>query len=277
MQPSNSLLTHLETLFREVRQAVTTGRPDQWGETGRNAKGDQVKWFDLAADQAVRAYLGGRFPYPVRLWSEEGAPQEFGSGEPDFIMILDPVDGSDNFSRGLAPAGMAIALIPAHLPVSVETVQFALVGDLFTGQIWSAERGQGAFQQGQPLRTSPVTELSQAILNCDLNHVIITPPLTHLLSQAHAVRSFGAATLALVRVGDGALDAHLDLRDRLTPENFLAPALIITEAGGLITGPAGNPLPPIESLLEQYSIVAAGTPELHTELVQQLKNEKVSE
>jgi fructose-1,6-bisphosphatase/inositol monophosphatase family enzyme len=69
------------------------------------------------------------------------------------------------------------------------------------------------------------------------------------------------------------VEAHLDLRDNLTPENFLAPALIITEVGGLVTDPSGQPLPMIQALTERYSVVAAATPELHALLRQQLQVE----
>jgi myo-inositol-1(or 4)-monophosphatase len=264
------LLTHLEALYHEVVRAVTGGSAARWGELGHNAKGDQVKWFDLAADQAVCAYLERHFPSPVRLLSEEGAPRDFGVGEPEWIMVLDPVDGSENFARGLNPAAMAIALIPAGLRVALETVELALVGDLYSDHIWHAARGKGAFSQGKRLHASSVTRLDQAIISCDLGRTIIQPPLIHLLAQAHGVRAFGSATTVLARVADGSLDAHLDLRDRLTPENFLAPALIITEAGGLITDAEGANLPPIQSLTECYSVVAAGALALHAALLQYL-------
>ena len=72
-------------------------------------------------------------------------------------------------------------------------------------------------------------------------------------------------------VATGSLDAHLDLRGRLTPENILAPSLILTEAGGMVTDPEGKPIPEIQDLTERYSIIAAGTPELQAALVQRLK------
>ena len=99
---------------------------------------------------------------------------------------------------------------------------------------------------------------------------IIQPPLIQVLARARGVRAFGSATTVLARVADGSLEAHLDLRDRLTPENFLAPALIISEAGGLMTNSNGAALPQIQSLTECYSIVAAATPELHAMLLQYL-------
>lgn len=265
------LLDHLEALFQAVVHAVTIGSAAEWGELGQNPKGDQVKWFDLAADRAVCDYLEQHFPCSVKLWSEEGEPRSFGVGEPEWIMILDPVDGSENFSRGLAPAAMAAALIPAGLPVAVDTVEFALVGDLYRGRIWQAARGQGATANGQPLHPSAVTQIEQAIVSCDLNRILVQPPLDRLLAQARAVRAFGSAATVLARVADGSLEAHLDLRDDLTPENFLAPALIITEVGGLITDPSGQALPVIQTLTERYSVLAAATPELHAVLRQQLQ------
>ena len=270
MPKLDSMFAHLRALYREVVHAVTRGSADQWGEMGRNAKGDQVKWFDLAADRAVCAYLEQHFPCPVRLLSEEGAPRDFGVGEPEWTMILDPVDGSENFARGLAPAAMAIALIPASLPIALETVEFALVGDLYRDHIWQAARGRGAFSNDRPLHSSPATPLEQAIISCDLGQAIIQPSLLQVLARARGVRAFGSATTVLARVADGSLDAHVDIRDRLTPENFLAPALIISEAGGLMSNSNGAALPQIHSLTECYSIVAAATPELHATLLQYL-------
>lgn len=267
---SDLLLSHLETLYQTVVQAVTTGNAAEWGILGQNAKGDQVKWFDLAADRAVCTYLEHHFPYPVELLSEEGEPRQFGRGRPEWTMVLDPVDGSENFSRGLAPAGMAIALIPAGQPVAVETVELALVGSLYHRQVWQAVRGKGAWRDGHPLRPSQITQLEQAIINCDLSRAAIQPALAEVVAEARSVRSFGAATLILVNVVDGSLEAHVDLRDRLTPENYLAPGLIIREAGGLMTSPNGQTLPAIQSLTESYSVIAAANPELHAALVQRL-------
>jgi myo-inositol-1(or 4)-monophosphatase len=270
MNPSELILFHLEALYQAVAAAVTAGHAAEWAELGQNAKGDQVKWFDLAADRAVCAYLEQHFPGPVMLLSEEGEPRSFGRGEPEWTMVLDPVDGSDNFSRGLAPAAMAVALIPAGLPVAVGTVEFALVGDLYHAQVWQAARGQGAWRNGQTLRPSAVTQLEQALVNCDVSGAAIQPSLARLLAQTRGVRSFGAATQVLANVADGSLEAHLDLRNRLTPENFLAPALVISEAGGVITDSAGGTLPPIQVLTDTYALIAAANPDLHAALLHHL-------
>jgi myo-inositol-1(or 4)-monophosphatase len=266
----DSLPLHLEALFQAIVQAVTTGNPNRWTKLGQNAKGDQVKWFDLAADEAVCAYLMGQFPCSVELLSEEGEPRSFGSGQPEWILVLDPVDGSDNFSRGLSPTAVALALIPAGQPLALETVEYALVGDLHRRTIWQAARRRGAFCNDQRLQPSPISQLAQAMLSCDLNQTLIQPALAGLLAGARAVRVFGSAATTLTWVADGTVDAYIDVRHCLTPENFLAPALLITEAGGLISGLTGQPLPVISSLTEGFSVVAAGNPELHAAILQQM-------
>jgi fructose-1,6-bisphosphatase/inositol monophosphatase family enzyme len=154
--------------------------------------------------------------------------------------------------------------------VATDTVQFALVGDLFGGKTWFAARGEGAFYQDRPISTSSVTQLADALLNCDLDHEQKVEQQSRILASARGVRAFGAATQSLVMVASGALDAHLDLRGLLTPENFLAPALLITEAGGLMTDPTGQPLPEVRSLTETYSVIASATPELHQLLISAL-------
>ncbi len=271
MQGRRLILADLEAIFQAISLAVRRRGGRLAGETTTNPKGDRVREFDLAADRAVCAYLSHRFPHPVLLLSEEGEPRRFGDGEPEFVMVLDPVDGSDNLARGIPLAGTAVALIPSGGPIAVGTVQYALVGDLFTGDRWVAERGQGAFRNGIRIRPTRVTKLEEATVSCELNHFAVEARLAGMLSRAQAVRTLGCATRALSMVADGSLDAHLDVRGRLTPENFLAPSLVVGEAGGLLTDPEGKAIPAIQSLTERYSIVAAATPELHAALISELK------
>ena len=273
MNNESSILGHLEAIFQEVSRAVTTENRSQSVKSEHNAKGDEVKWFDFAADEAVCRYLNRQFPCSVVLLSEEGSPREFGPGQPEFTMVLDPVDGSDNFGRQVTPAGVAIALVPRSEQISTETIQFALVGDLTTGRISVAERGRGASCHGKRIRTSSVSTSEKAMISCELNHFTVQPPLASILAGARGVRALGCASGAIAMVASGTLDAHLDLRNRLTPENFLGPSLILTEAGGMITDPEGKRIAAIKSLTDRRSVIAAGTPELHSALVQELKGD----
>jgi fructose-1,6-bisphosphatase/inositol monophosphatase family enzyme len=68
----------------------------------------------------------------------------------------------------------------------------------------------------------------------------------------------------------GALDAHVDVRSRLTPESFLAATLLVTEAGGHICRLDGRALGPFQSLQDRTTLVAASTRELAEEIVNAL-------
>lgn len=71
----------------------------------------------------------------------------------------------------------------------------------------------------------------------------------------------------IVYIANGAYDAYIDIGDVLTAESFLAPLSIILEAGGIVTDQFGKPLRPISNLVEGFSLVVAGTKQLHNELV----------
>ncbi|MFH1725760.1 MAG: inositol monophosphatase family protein [Elusimicrobiota bacterium] len=269
---NQDILIHLEAIFGDVRRAVVTSDSPRRDIGERyNPKGDRMKWFDLAADEAVRAYLRDRFPCPVRLLSEEGEPTDIGSGKPEFTMVVDPVDGSENFARGIVPVAMAAALIPAGEPVSVGNVRFALLGDLLSGTVWIAERGHGAWCDEKPVRSRRSAALREAVVALDLSRRRVDPRLDPLIEEAAGVRAFGCAARSLAMVATGEVDAHVDLREDVTPENFLAPALLITESGGRITDPEGRPLPDIKDLTERFSMVAASSPGLHAEILEAIK------
>ncbi|MDM8530310.1 inositol monophosphatase family protein [Anaerolineales bacterium HSG25] len=273
MYQTKEIINHLDNMFQIIRRATNKSTPEDWHTGQTNAKGDQVKWFDLAADEVVCTYLDQKFPYAVNLWSEEGdEPRQFGRGKPEFTMVLDPVDGSENFARGLAPAGTAFALFPASEPVSVETVQHAFIGNLFTGDSYWAAKGEGAFFNDTPLRPMVSSELENVFLSCDTNRYLIPDHVNRFMTQFRGVRSLGAATIALTMVATGSCAVHLDSRDNLTPENFLAPALLINEVGGVILTMSGEPISAINTLTECFSLLAATTPELHALALETLQS-----
>ena len=68
-------------------------------------------------------------------------------------------------------------------------------------------------------------------------------------------------------VACGGLDAYVDVRDALTPENYMAGALLIAEAGGVISDRVGRPLAPVTSMTQSQSVVAAANRTLHAEIL----------
>ncbi len=95
-------------LHRQVRSAVA--KSDRAGTGSKNAKGDDVKRFDLVANKAAMVVLR-ELQLPVVVDSEESGRQEIGAGTPRHRLVLDPVDGSDNWSQGLPLSAMSPAQI----------------------------------------------------------------------------------------------------------------------------------------------------------------------
>lgn len=249
-----------------------------------NPKGEATRGFDAEAERialaVAREGLGD-----FCAFSEE-AGELAGGPNPRWTLVMDPCDGSNNFRRGIRAVGFAVAALPAGSPLDPALVQYAICGDIFTGAVYSAALSAGATLDGRPCRASTMPLLRHAMLGINLGRerspqraapavedtedgagdderaVRYTSAQVHrLLDRASTVRRMGATVLDLCYVAQGAYDAYVDLRERLTPENFLAPALVLREAGALLTGPNGRPLGPVE-FTRPYSVLAAGTSEL---------------
>ena len=84
------------------------------------------------------------------------------------------------------------------------------------------------------------------------------------------VRRTGSSAMDVVYVASGAYDAFIDVGDILTAESFLASLSIVMEAGGVVTDNFGNTLDAIPNLTKGYSLVVAGTHELHQEIISRM-------
>jgi len=193
---------------------------------------------------------------------------------PPYRIVIDPVDGSTNVMRGITIAGVSLAVLPIDAPISPEQVQWALVGELFSGTIYQAQHGSGAFCNGQRCHVSETTRLQDCLagMNFDgrdletLRKLIAVPP------PLGKVRRTGSSAMDIVYVASGAYDAYIDIGDVITAESFLAALSIVLEAGGIVSDQYGKSLRYITSLTEGFSLVAAGTRELHEAILARISD-----
>ncbi len=251
-------LAHLQQLRPEVASAATVGI---------NAKGDRQRHFDVAADRWIRSWLTEHCASGVVESEEETDVLELGNEQDGYRFIVDPVDGSDNYARGLPLSALSVAILPRDAPLRVDQVLYGLVGDASRDDPVVAARDQGAYRGAGRLHTSKVNRLRDAVLSCELNHWAPNGSLAKTLESCAGVRAYGCASRALCLVAEGALDAHIDVRSRLTPESFLAGSLRVTEAGGYVSRLDGKPLGPFRSLQDCTTLVAAATRELAEEII----------
>ncbi|HEX6797690.1 MAG TPA: inositol monophosphatase family protein [Ktedonobacterales bacterium] len=281
-----------EAMFTAVRAYLLAegGAIEARAPVATNPKGEATRGFDAESERialdVARERLGAYCAF-----SEEAGELVCGR-DARWTLVIDPCDGSNNFRRGIRAVGFAVAALPAGAPLDPELVEYALCGDIFTGTVYSAARGQGATIDGLPCHGSRLGMLRHAMLGVNLGRerngralpqetgdddddepVHYTSSQVHrLLDRAATIRRMGATVLDLCYVAQGAYDAYVDLRDRLTPENFLAPALVLREAGALLTGPDGGSLGPVV-FTQPYSVIASGTQALLGEILGVLRGE----
>ena len=265
----------LRVMFAAVRAYLLQHGVANRQIVAQNPKGEVTSAFDaeaerLALEFAVRE-LGA-----VRVFSEEMGTAVLGWGPPKWTLVVDPCDGSLNLKRGVRAVGFAVGVLPADRPLDLRYVQYAGVGDIYTGTWYFAERGKGATRDGQPIRVAPPVPLERAIICVNAGRYGNIPsddapgePLgvdsLRVVAAAAAARRMGASVLDIAYVADGGYDAYVDRRQRLTPENFVGPHLLVTEAGGLFTDINGQPLTAID-FTTPYDVIAASNPEMLAEI-----------
>ena len=198
---------------------------------------DLVTEVDLAAERMFRALIAERFPDHAVLAEELGAPGERGTA--DYCWVFDPLDGTTNYAHGLPVFSASLAL-ERHGELVLGAVYDPTRKELFT-----AERGGGAFLNGAPLRVSSAERLLDALLVTGFPYDVhatvdeIVGLFGAFIGRAQAVRRLGSAALDLCYVAAGRMDGFWERR--LKPWDMAAGGLIVEEAGGLVTGMDGRP------------------------------------
>lgn len=223
---------------------------------------DLVTEVDLAAERCVRGLIERRFPGHAILAEESDDParRAIPAG---FRWVLDPLDGTTNFAHGLP-----LFCVSLGLEYDGEAV-FAAIYDAIRQELFTAERGQGAYLNGQRLRVSGTDTLIEALLCTGFPYDVhkrvegLMQLFTAFLGKARAVRRLGSAALDLCYLAAGRLDGFWEAS--LQPWDTCAGALIVGEAGGRVTQYDGRPF---QSLAD--SLVATNT-HLHDQLLEVIR------
>ena len=232
-----SLLGVLHDAASAVRTALD-GLAD-WGSAG-TTPGQYLS--DLAADDAALAVLDRA---GLGAMSEESGVH---GGDRPVVVVLDPVDGSTNASRGLPWYATSLCAVDEDGP------RAALVVDQASGLRFEATRGGGARVDGRPLVPSGCQEMSEAVVGLSGY-----PPWSFGWKQ---FRALGAVALDLCAVAGGRLDAYVDCSpDAHGSWDYLAAMLICREAGAVVADALDRELVTLDHTARRTPI-AAGTPEL---------------
>jgi myo-inositol-1(or 4)-monophosphatase len=195
---------------------------------------DLVTDADRASERLIVSRLHERWP-DHGIVGEEGSNQQSDS---DYRWYVDPLDGTTNFAHGYPVFCVSIGLELAGVP------QAGVLYDPTRGELFAAERGQGATLNDQPIRVSKLQNLSEAILGTGFpsfkRHKSPNIHFYHQLTlRSHGVRRVGSAALDLANVASGRYDGFWEFN--LNPWDTLAGVLLVLEAGGVVTRFDGSP------------------------------------
>ena len=205
---------------------------------GKKGAIDLVTEMDLEIERAFRAMIAERFPGHAVLGEEFEASGDR-EATPRYCWVLDPIDGTTNYAHGLPIFCASLAF-----EIDGEAV-VAAVYDPNRRELFTAEKGLGAWLNGTPLRVSQAAALIDSLLVTGFHYNIQRDP-THLIelfgefiSRSRAVRRLGSAALDLCYVAAGRFDGFWE--SKLQPWDVAGGALIVQEAGGRVTTVDGSP------------------------------------
>ena len=196
---------------------------------------DLVTEVDLACERMCRDVLAAHFPDHAVLAEELGVNDQTSR----YRWVFDPVDGTTNYAHGLPIYCASLALEIDGEPA------VGAIYDPSRQELFTAQRGVGAFRNGERLRVSQTASLEDALLVTGFPYSVressaeLVGLFARFLESAQAVRRLGSAALDLCYVAAGRFDAFWE--QHLKPWDVAAGTLIVQEAGGTVTGMDGSP------------------------------------
>jgi myo-inositol-1(or 4)-monophosphatase len=206
-------------------------------ETEYKGDVDLVTEADRASEALIREKLKAAFP-AHGIYGEEGTRDRM---ESEYRWYVDPLDGTTNFAHGFPAFCVVLGLERRALGLGPEEDGEIVAGvtyDPLRDEMFSAERGRGAFLNGKPIHVSKTKKLQDALTATGFpSHKRHSSPNIHFYQQitlrSHGVRRAGSAALDLAYVACGRLDGFWEFN--LNPWDTSSGVLLVEEAGGTVT------------------------------------------
>ena len=245
VQKAGALFSHRELAAQSRRKGPT----------------DFVTAVDTAVQDQLKCRLAALAPEIQFMGEEQDNSGVDLSGQ---VWILDPVDGTTNLLHDLRHSAVSLALAEEG------RVLLGIVYDPYSGELFTARRGQGAFCCGQPIHVSSASSLGECLCSTGTNPSCreladrTFRRMRLLYDRCHDIRRIGAASLELSYLAAGRLDCYVE--HGLKPWDYAAGMLLVREAGGVVTTPEGG-----EPSLSHGSEIAAAAAPVHPQLLAALR------
>lgn len=220
-----------------------------------------VSAADRKAEDILRAELAKVRPGYGFLGEESGNQP---GDDKSHTWIVDPLDGTTNFLHGIPHFAISIALEREG------TIVAGLIYNPINDEMFTAERGKGAYLNDRRIRVAARKRLAEAVFACGLPHLgrgdlaQFRQEFAVIQDKVAGLRRFGSAALDLAWVAAGRLDAYWERN--ISAWDIAAGLLIVREAGGFVTDCAGN-----DTMFATGDVVA-GNETMHSELLAMLKS-----
>ena len=259
--PASPIVTVMINAARKAARAIQRDFGEvELLQVSQKGPADFVTRADRKAEQVVRDELARARPTYGFLMEEQGA---VAGTDGQHRWVVDPIDGTTNFIHGIPHIAISIALERNGEPVA-GVVYNPIVNELFT-----AERGGGAYLNDRRLRVAARRDLHDAVIACGIphrggsDHALFRRELARVQAQASGIRRAGTASLDLAWVAAGRLDGYWERG--LQPWDIAAGMVLVREAGGTVGDIDGA-----ADVLGTGNIVC-GNEAIHAQLVKELK------
>ncbi|GAQ78513.1 inositol monophosphatase [Klebsormidium nitens] len=211
----------------------------------KGVRSDLVTEVDKACEDLIKQRVQESFPDHSILGEETSTSEELERldatlADSDWTWIVDPIDGTLNFVGGLPLSVVSIGVAKAN------RVEVGVVFNPYSGELFTARRGEGAFLNGERISVlPPETELEDGAVSVGFPskrpvRERMLRGVSAVAPHARTVRALGTAALHMSYVAAGKLACFFELN--LKPWDVAAAWLIVEEAGGRVTDMAGKPM-----------------------------------
>ena len=265
------------TILGEVQEVVKpiVGTDEGGKIIKMGADGTPTKYIDLVAEDKVIEILE-RTQRPVTLISEEIGELKIGSGHSEAVFVVDPLDGTRNALKNIPAYGISVAVAdPKGLSNSLDDLHKLTIGDIEIGfvknfateDIYSAQKGKGAWLNRQLIKPSPRRDVVGSSIGAYIYRADMSK-VDRLCQNVSSMRILGSVAIELCYVADGTYDAFLDVRGNLRIVDISAAKLIIEESRGIVTDERCQPLKSGLNVLDRTSIIASCNKDFHKGLIE---------
>ena len=222
----------------------------------KEGKQNLVTECDLAAEEMILSFLKKKHPTHAFLAEESGGSSQSN----EILWVIDPLDGTVNFARGIPDFCVSIAACKNGKPI------LGVIFQPMTDELFTAEKGKGAFLNKKPLQVSKVKSLDHTLIATGFPYNIHENPMncmqifTSFLQKGCPIRRIGSAAMDLAYLAAGRFDTYYETG--IKPWDVAAGILIAEEAGGTVSSWDGSSYP----ILSGKEILASNS-HLHATMI----------